>query len=145
MTEERLTNNLRFAKEKIRELENERNLLQSDNENLRSMLKSLQEKFKNLTDKFAKIQNQQNFSFLDLKMIFGANEKNLSKTRLIDEINEAINKINKKMLRQNAQYSSLLNKKEYLNQIIGTDIKNVAKEICYRVEHGDGILVNQEI
>ena len=32
--------------------------------------------------------------------------------------------------------------KEFMNQIVGTDIRNVHREICYKVEHGFGILVH---
>ena len=53
MTEERLSYNLRYAKEKIKELENEKGVLQLDNENLRAMLKSVQEKNQLLAVKVA--------------------------------------------------------------------------------------------
>lgn len=55
MTEVRLENNLRFAKERIKELENETQVLTNDNNNLRLMVKSLEEKQKYLVDKLVKL------------------------------------------------------------------------------------------
>ena len=35
-------------------------------------------------------------------------------------------------------------KKETKNQTLCTEIRNVEKEVCYRVEHGFGVLEHQE-
>jgi hypothetical protein len=115
MTEERLQNNLRYAKEKTAEAENDNRILQSDNDNIRLMLRSLEEKNRTLLDKLAKVTENKDFSILDLKIVFGANEKAISKTKLIDEINDAINKINKKMLKLNPQSAHVMQKKEFRN------------------------------
>lgn len=53
MNEQRLTSNLSYVKEKIREIENEKAIKDSDNENLRFMVKCLQEKNQLISVKLA--------------------------------------------------------------------------------------------
>ena len=134
MKDEYLSNNYLSSRELIKKLENDKNLLKKDNQNLREMVKSLDEKNTYYSEKIERLQQQQNLSFLDLKKVFGPSEKNIVKTRLIDEINEAINKLQKRMRKLTGI------KAETRNQIIGTELRNVHKEICYKHEYGDGIL-----
>ncbi|CDW71095.1 UNKNOWN [Stylonychia lemnae] len=137
MKEDYLANNHSNARDSIKQLENDKNLLEKDNQNLRMMVKSLEDKNFHLSEKIYKLQQKQNLSFLDLKKVFGPADKILVKTRLIDEINEAINKLMKKMRKLTGF------KNDTRNQIVGTELRNVQKEICYRHDHGDGVLVEQ--
>eukprot|EP00347_Sterkiella_histriomuscorum_P009328 403341630 len=139
MKEETLQNNLYLSKTKIKELENQLNTVTKDNINLREMVKNIEDKYQTLCSKLEKIKDQQNLSILDLKHVFGATDKNLFKNRLIDEINEVLLKIVKKMRKMHQ-----FNQKECKNQILGTDIRNINRDICYKVEYGEGILVQQE-
>jgi len=66
--------------------------------------------------------------------VFGTSDKNLVKTRLIDEINEAIDKLQKRMRKLTGF------KTETKSQLVGTELKNIHKEICYRHDQGDGLL-----
>ena len=78
--------NRKYAGEKHREMEREKDIAVKENGNLREMVKALEIKNDILLKKIEQIKNEQNLSFLDLKLIFGKADKTLTKTRLIDEL-----------------------------------------------------------
>lgn len=88
-------NNLRHCREKLKEKESESDLLQKDNENLRKTITALDSKNTLLTDKLNNLLNKKNISILDSNLMYGKADKKLARTRLIDEINEAIFNLNK--------------------------------------------------
>ena len=62
-------------------------------------MKALEEKNAILKKKLEKILSESNLSFLDMKNVFGKADKMLTKTRLIDEFNEIIRHLERKMRR----------------------------------------------
>ncbi len=75
-------------------------------------------------------------SALDFKIQFNRHDILLCKGRLIEELQELrvgeIKNVNKAHI------------VEVRNQQVATDIKNVLKDICYKNEHGQGILEHAE-
>ena len=54
------------------------------------MIIDLEAKNKHLLEKIDKIKDEKNLSILDHKVLYNKNDKNLQRSRLVEEINEAL-------------------------------------------------------
>lgn len=82
--------NLKHARDKRREVQSEKDILQNDYSNLKGMVVDLEAKNKHLLEKIEKIKDAKNMSILDHKVLYNKNDKNLQRSSLVEEINEAL-------------------------------------------------------
>lgn len=74
--------------------------------------------------------------------MFGVTERTIYKTRLVDEVMEMVKKLHKKMKRLNAECTMHTRAVDIKHHGTCTEIKNINKDICYKQEYGEGILVH---
>lgn len=128
---------MRYTKERVKELENQVEHLTRENGVMRQGLISFEAKNRELVKKLEKVlHDSKKVSVMDFKVAFDRVDRNMEKTKILLEIaslrEHELNGTIKASMKGRAEAN------------VGTDLRNVKYDIVYKNEHGLGILKHQE-